>query len=247
MDVVPVCGVSETVDSENDEYFDMVEEIYKLRYGDIKTTNPIVNMQMYLPNIDNVSPEQACEMKKYLKEYLEQLDIKIGDYIEPIKLSNMRKTSIENTLSWFNEAFGLDNEDDKSDSLVIEIRKWFLLNCKPENFDTTIGYYIGKRSTYVDVITTKYLRDRNLYICSIDGNGFVSKRVKYPEVDDIKSDYIEDYLNPPTKENIILLYQSKNFTNLEDEITKFLHCKCDEMKGYSTYDDENVHFNDLDY
>jgi hypothetical protein len=47
-------------------------------------------------------------------------------------------------------------------SLVIEIRKWFLLNYKTEDFDTTIGYYIGKRSIYVNVVTTKYLQDRNL-------------------------------------------------------------------------------------
>jgi hypothetical protein len=80
MDIVPACNVSESCDSksEKDKYFDIVEEIYKLRYGDIKTTEPFVNMQMYLPNMDNVSPAQACEMKNCVKKYLKQLREKRG-------------------------------------------------------------------------------------------------------------------------------------------------------------------------
>jgi hypothetical protein len=237
----------EETSSKKDEYVDFIEEIYKLRYSNIKIIEPPVNIDLNLPNIDDMSPAQAYEIKKYLDEYLEQLTTKIGDYIEPTKQSNMRKNSIDNTLSWFNEAFELDNEDKEFDNLDVEIRKWFLVNCKIENFDTTLGYYIGKRSIYVDVVTTKYLQNKNLYICSIDGNGFIRKKLKYPEVDDIKSNYIQDYLKPLTKEDIKIFYLSKNFNNLEDEITKFLHCKCNEMIGISTHDNENIHFNELDY
>jgi hypothetical protein len=64
---------SETRDSKSqgDEYTDLIEEIYKLRYGNIKTEEPRVNVELSLPNMNNISAVQEYEMKKYLEEYLE--------------------------------------------------------------------------------------------------------------------------------------------------------------------------------
>jgi hypothetical protein len=256
MQTDPICVVSAKSENSSDsssseECSDkLIEDIYELRYGNIQTDIIPVNVELTLPNIDNITPAQASNIKKNLKEYIKQLNVKIGKYIEPKLQFEIYKSELENTLAWFNEAFKLVYGDNQDKNILINIRRWFLTNCKPKNFNRTIGYYIGKRSMHVHVVTTDYLQNKNLYICSIDGNGFLIKKTEYPEVNDIRSDYIKDYLKPLTKKEIILLFETQSFDTLEEEITKFIHCKCGEIYWADSYDNidiDDFHFSNLDY
>lgn len=230
------------------------------------------NVKLELPNVENLTPADALVLKQQLEEYLKILTEKVGKYVtpqakheNPLGISDItrgnvdiRKRRLENTLAWFNSAFKLDDdsEDDSHNSSrqqqldctnIITMRSWFLQNCRTKNFDSISGYYVGKRSIYVDVFTTQWLKEQNYYMCFVDGNRFLRYNCRYPVIDDIKSDNLNDYLQPLTKEKILKMFETKDYERLELEIIKFIHCNIDDDVYHEDGDVNGHHFDELNY
>jgi len=238
----------------SEEEVDLIDEIYKIRYPVEVKAFSLSDIVINLPKVEDFTPEAAAVFKKQLEEYQKQLSEKIGDYLPPDVRSEIRKHQLENAKAWFDEAFRLDNKSsdkyDASDIKTVKMRKWFLINCQTKNFDRTVGYCIGKNATHVDVVTTKWLQKQNLYKCSIDGTRSIKYKVQYPNIDKIKSNKLEDYLKPLTKEAILVLFETENFESLELEIVKYIHCNARDIYRGDTdeiIDEEDFHFKGMDY
>ena len=214
---------------------------YKERYKDSGKEDKI---NISLPKLKKLSPKQAYDLKEQLTKYIDEISDIAEDYIP----QERAKEKLEDIYTYFNIAFGIEGvkKEDKLPKDILKrvkkMRRWFLLNCKLNDFDLIHGYYQGKHSTYVDIITTKWMKKQDLYIVSIAGNETIvhknNKGGRYKR--------LKDYLKPMSIEALSNMYEHKEYNGLSYGIMEFIHVNCKDIFEQDPEVDD-VHFSNFDY
>lgn len=202
--------------------------------------------QFKLPSIGSLTLTQCKEVKKQIEKYLEILDI----HIEVLDAPRIKKEEEEQDrkylAQWFDHCF---DEDERYN----DMRVLFLKYCNPEHFMITRGYFIGKRSLYVNVLYSEWMPNVQLY--STEGGSWW-------HLDNGKEgDSLEEILGPLPKDEILkdfseLTEEDKNDKEtmeafIEETIIPRIYADSFRDLGNEiesgTWVDENYHFSDRDY
>lgn len=229
---------SRTMDVPNE-----LNKYYKHKYGvDIPNfVEPVPkHVDTTLPNIQNLNLSELTYLKSVCEKYLE--DVKSAMKLLDAYRSDVGENieGIEYLLHWFDvwveniTARSRPEYDDEPD-IIEELRKWFVKYADPKMFEYTEGSYIAKRSTYMNVFYTLWLKTQDLYCHCYEGDrNWSYKRIWSVETKSYihstdSSWHLSKMLKPLSEEEIFKRFEliDKNTADPQflHEFTKFLHCE----------------------
>jgi hypothetical protein len=238
---------------------DSDKEYYKHRYGsDVPnlqdpTPEPI---NFTFPNIEELNPSQLVYLKSMCEKCLE--DINLVMKASDISKAKENIKGMEYLLYWFDiwvETITTKSPSDDDDADVIDIlRKWFVKYADPKMFEYTEGSYVDKRSTYMTVHYTLWLKIQDLYCHRYEGDRnwryqrIWSQETKTYIHSDEDSPYLSEILHPMSEEDIFKKFElvDKECANpvFMEEFTKFIHCKVLDDRDHEWDERPYVHLNE---
>ena len=216
-------------------------------------------MDLNLPNFTSLDIEQSNEIQAKLVTYLQSLTSHIDELDAPRRKKVLEEQSIIYMKVWLDLAFGEgsssgdegeDDTDEKDPKIATEneIRHWVVKNCCVDDLYIKSGFYIGKRSTRIDVIHIGYLKNMVYHQCeggdwwTVDGTSTGGN--------------IIELIHPLSLEELTTLFKNRSDPNsFKQELIKFMICRAftsGVINDLASDDDPpfvstGIHFHEYDY
>jgi hypothetical protein len=255
-----------------ESYKDFYQVRYKTTLELPKILETIVNdddqIFVNFPLIDKIiATSQLYNLKTQIEVYLKSLNKEIEQREKPQLKIRERIDEIKYLIEWFDITFTdykTDNEesdndeelnndkiDDNSNTELLEkLQLWFIKHANMDDLKIFTGYYVGKRSMHVDVWTTEWLENKELYYCSTEGSNWW----KYGDNwvgDDFRYSDLKNYLKPKSYDELLKAFETmkdneESVADFMEELLKYMHCDDNIRLIRSVFEDDR-HFSSFDY